>query len=323
MSSRRAVVRAARGAPRRDRPIRLRRLLSAVALAVCVACAALCLVVLAAVVAYIAWNGLPALRLELFTTVPTGDVQAPGGMAHALVGTGILLGMASMVGVPLGVACGVHLAEGTGDRLLRGAVRFACDVLAGVPSIVVGILGYELVVVPIGRYNGIAGAFALAFIMIPIVARATEEMLRLVPDTLREAALALGASRATTLFRVVLPTAFPGVVTGLMLALARVAGETAPLLFTALGSRFLTLDPTQPFPSLTVQIFSWATGPYEAQRQVAWAGMLVLVALVLAVNLLTRGLLARRLAPRGAAQPARATGVAGAVGAAFGVRRAR
>jgi phosphate transport system permease protein len=166
--------------------------------------------------------------------------------------------------------------------------RFVADVLTGVPSIVVGILGYELVVVPMGTYNGYAGALALAFIMIPIIARTTEEMLRLVPQSYREASIALGATKARTIFRVVLPAATGSVVTGIMLAIARVAGETAPLLFTALGSRLLTTDPSRPFPSLTVQIFTYASGPYPEERRLAWAGILVLITLIFVLNLIIR-----------------------------------
>lgn len=270
-----------------------RRAVNALMIAACAACALVLVGTLALVVGYIVQRGAASLDLAFFLQTPTGDVEQPGGMAHALVGTGLLIALASVVGVPLGMACGVYLAELKGDAFLPSIVRFVCDVLAGVPSIVVGVLGYELVVVPIGRYNGVAGAFALAFIMVPIVARTTEEMLLLVPQTLREAAWALGAGQAATLYRVVLPTAFGGVVTGVMLAVARVAGETAPLLFTALGSRFLTLDPTQPFPSLTVQVFTYATGPYAAQQGLAWAGILVLVAALAAVNMVVRALTRR------------------------------
>jgi phosphate transport system permease protein len=161
-------------------------------------------------------------------------------------------------------------------------------VLAGVPSIVVGILGYELVVVPLGHYNGWAGALALAFIMVPIVTRTTEEMLRLVPHSYREAAFALGASKSRTILGVVLPAATGSVVTGIMLAVARVAGETAPLLFTALGSRLLTHNPNEPFPSLTVQIYTYATGPYPEQKRLAWAGILVLISLIFLLNVAIR-----------------------------------
>jgi len=194
------------------------------------------------------------------------------------------------VGIPIGMLAGIYLSEYGQARgvKLAAPVRFLSDVLAGVPSIVVGILGYELVVVPMGHHSGWSGAVALAFIMVPIVARTTEEMLRLVPQSYREASIALGATKARTILRVVLPAATGSVITGIMLAIARIAGETAPLLFTAMGSRLLTLDPNHPFPSLTVQIFQYATGPYAAQKQLAWAGILVLIALIFVLNLLIR-----------------------------------
>jgi phosphate transport system permease protein len=217
--------------------------------------------------------------------IPPGMAGAPGGMRNALVGTGVLIGLASLVGIPIGMLSGVYLAEYDVGSRIATPVRFVADVLAGVPSIVVGILGYELVVRPIGNFNGWAGAFALAFIMVPIVARTTEEMLRLVPGSYREASIALGATKARTILRVVIPTATGSIVTGVMLAIARVAGETAPLLFTALGSRLLTTNPNEPFPSLTVQIFEYARGPYQEEKQMAWAGILVLIGLIFLLNL--------------------------------------
>jgi phosphate transport system permease protein len=272
----------------------------------CSFCAVFIIALLALVTGYLLWLGASSLTLDFFTQTPSGDVNNPGGMKHALFGTALLILMAAGVGIPLGMLTGVYLSEYSGRGLLGTPVRFICDVLAGVPSIVVGILGYELLVVPFSRgemlgiplpwlksmgissYNGFAGAMALAFIMIPIVARTTEEMLRLVPNSYREASIALGASKARTILTVVIPAATGSVVTGIMLAIARVAGETAPLLFTALGSSYLTLDPRQPFPSLTAQIYQYATGPYVGQRQLAWAGILVLIALIFILNLLIR-----------------------------------
>jgi len=226
--------------------------------------------------------------VSFFTTVPTAIPEDPGGMKHAFIGTLMLLAMASAVGVPLGMLAGVFLAEYSVDSKLAAPVRFVADVLAGVPSIVVGILGYELIVVPMGQFSGIAGSLALAFIMIPIVARTTEEMLRLVPGSYREASIALGASKARTILSVVIPSATGSVVTGIMLAIARVAGETAPLLFTAGMSRFLTIDPTQPFPALTTQIYRFVTGPFPAERQLAYAGIVVLIVLIFFINLAIR-----------------------------------
>lgn len=267
---------------------RLRRGRSTAMYALCIAAAVVIIGLLGLVIGYLVWIGGGSISLGLFTRVPSGDVADPGGMKHAIMGTIILIALASVVGIPLGILAGVYLSEYSTERWLVAPVRFVCDVLAGVPSIVVGILGYELLVVPLGHFNGWAGALALAFIMIPIVARTTEEMLRLVPSSYRAASLALGATKSQTIMRVVIPAATGSMITGVMLALARVAGETAPLLFTALGSRLLTINPNQPFPSLTVQIFNWATGPYEAQHRLAYAGILVLVGLLFILNLAIR-----------------------------------
>ncbi len=277
--------------------LRIGKAVSGAAFVLCAACAASIILLLALVSGYLAYIGVSSLSVEFFTLYPTGDTTNPGGMRHAILGTLILISMASAVAVPLGVMTGVYLSEYSERSYLASATRFICDVLSGVPSIVVGILGYELLVVPIGKFNAFAGALALAFIMVPIVARTTEEMLRLVPASYREASIALGATKATTIFKVVLPAAVGPVLTGIMLALARVAGETAPLLFTALGARLLSLqgffsDP-QPFPSLTAQIYVYASGPYVAQRELAWAGIIVLISLIFVINLLIRFAVAR------------------------------
>jgi len=257
-------------------------------LGICVAFTMFILLLLALVTGYLAYKGIGSISWAFFTEVPSGRVDQPGGMRHALVGTLVLVGLASGIGIPIGMLAGVYLAEYSANTWLAQPVRFIADVLTGVPSIVVGILGYELLVVPLGHYNGWAGALALAFIMIPIVARTTEEMLRLVPGSYREASIALGATKARTIMKVVIPAASGSIVTGIMLAIARVAGETAPLLFTALGSQLLTVDPNHAFPSLTVQIYAYASGPYAAQRQLAYAGMIVLIALVFVLNLAIR-----------------------------------
>lgn len=270
-----------------------RRQTSNVMFALSIACAGVILSLLAWVTIYLASKGLGSVSWAFFTQVPTGLVQDPGGMRHAIIGTGILVGLAATVGVPVGILAGVYLSEYRGERWLVTPVRFVADVLTGVPSIVVGILGYELLVVPLGGYSGWAGAMALAFIIIPIVARTSEEMLRLVPKSYREGSLALGATKSQTIVRVVLPAATGSLVTGIMLALARVAGETAPLLFTALGSNQMRLNPDQPFPSLTVQIYTYATGPYPEQKKLAWAGILVLIGLLFVLNLGIRFFAAR------------------------------
>ncbi len=268
---------------------KLARITSSVMYIGCTAASIVILLLLIWITGYLVSIGTASLNLDFFTQVATGDPEAPGGMKHAIRGTIILLAMASMVGVPLGLLTGIYLSEYAADAgLLNTIVRFTADVLTGLPSIIVGIVGYELIVVPMGGYSGYAGAAALAFIMIPIVARTSEEMLRLVPQSYREGSLGLGATKAQTIFRVVLPAAAGSVVTGIMLAFARVAGETAPLLFTALGSRLLSTDPAKPFPSLTLQIYSYATGPYVKERQMAWAGMLVLIAMLFLLNMLIR-----------------------------------
>jgi phosphate transport system permease protein len=270
--------------------VRLARAQSGLMFAICVVFTAIIIGLLALVTGYLVSIGFKSLHLSLFTQlpIPNGMAGYPGGMLNAVVGTLILIGLASVVGIPIGLLCGIYLSEYGANSWLATPTRFIADVLTGVPSIVVGILGYQLVVVPIGHFNGYAGAMALAFIMIPIVARTTEEMLLLVPRSYREASIALGATKARTILVVVLPAATGSLITGAMLAVARVAGETAPLLFTALGSRLLTFNPLQPFPSLTVEIFNDATGPYPEARRLAWAGILVLILLIFVLNVLVR-----------------------------------
>jgi len=208
-------------------------------------------------------------------------------MANAIVGTLILTSLAAMIAVPIGVISGVYMSEYAGTRF-AALVRFAADTLNGVPSIVIGLFAYAVVVVPFKQFSALAGGFALGTMMIPIIARTTEELLLLVPGSMREGALALGATRARAVFSVVLPAALPGIMTGIVLALARIAGETAPLLFTAFNNRFFNIRLTQPLSSLTVQVFTYATGPYEDWHRQAWAGALVLVTIVFACSLAAR-----------------------------------
>jgi phosphate transport system permease protein len=275
----------------------LSRVYSRFMFGVCIAFTALILLVLALVIGYLVSIGWRSVSVAFFTQNPRpyGASGYPGGMLNGLVGTIVLLGLASVIGIPVGIMAGVFLSEYSANSPLASPVRFVADVLAGVPSIVVGILGYELLVVPLGGFNGWAGSLALAFIMIPIVARTTEEMLRLVPKSYREASIALGATKARTILRVVIPAATGGLVTGVMLALARVAGETAPLLFTALGTRLFTLNPNQPFPSLTKQIYDYAMGPYREQKDLAWSGILVLISLIFVLNVIIRFVARKRV----------------------------
>jgi phosphate transport system permease protein len=253
----------------------------------CIASTVAIVGILALVAGYLVSKGAGSLSLSFFTQPPIpSNVGDPIGMKSPLIGTAVLIILASTVGIPLGMLTGIYLSEYSANSFIAGPTRFICDVLTGVPSIVVGILGYELVVRPIGNYNGYAGAFALAFIMVPIIARTTEEMLRLVPNSYREASVALGATKARTIMTVVLPAATGSVITGIMLAIARVAGETAPLLFTVLGVESVSYyNPKEPFPSLTVEVFKFANSPEPSQQKAAWAGMLVLIALIFMLNI--------------------------------------
>jgi phosphate transport system permease protein len=208
-------------------------------------------------------------------------------MANSIVGTLILSGLAALMAVPIGVVSGIYMSEYAGSRL-ASSVRFAADTLNGVPSIVIGLFAYVVAVLPFKQFSALAGGFALGIMMIPIIARTTEELLLLVPGTMREGALALGATRARAVFSVVLPAALPGIVTGVVLALARIAGETAPLLFTAFNNAYFSTSLRQPISSLTVQVYTYATGPYEDWHRQAWAGALTLVTMVLFCSLLAR-----------------------------------
>jgi phosphate transport system permease protein len=269
---------------RRDRR---RRIVSAVFSGLCGAAVLLALVPLAFILVYLLQKGIGALHWSFFFQNPKPVGETGGGFANAIVGTLILIGLASLLAVPVGVASGIYASEYRGSRL-AAAIRFSADVLNGVPSIVVGIFAYSVVVLPVRRFSALAGGFALGVMMIPIIARTTEELLLLVPGSMREGALALGATRARAVFSVILPAALPGIVTGVVLALARIAGETAPLLFTALNNRFFTTKLTQPIATLTVQVYAYATGPYDDWHRQAWAGALVLVAIVLVCSLLAR-----------------------------------
>jgi len=239
------------------------------------------------ILGFLVVQGAPALSLTFFTHLPKPVGEPGGGMGNAIVGTVILLGLATCLGLPLGILGGVYLSESR-DRQLPWLVRFLADVLNGVPSIVIGIFAYTLVVLPMRRFSALAGGFALAVIMLPIVLRTTEEMVRLVPASLREAALALGIPQWKVVLRVVLPTARAGIITGVMVAVARIAGETAPLLFTAFGNRFWQHGLDQPIAALPLQIFAYAIAPYDDWRRQAWAGALVLIALILVTSLVAR-----------------------------------
>ena len=231
--------------------------------------------------------GASSISVEFFTRMPAPVGQAGGGMANAIVGTLVLIGIASAVGLPVGVGAGLYLAERRGTRLAI-VVRFLSDVLNGLPSIVMGIFAWQFLVRPVGHFSALAGGIALGAMMIPLVSRTTEEMIGLVPVSLREAALALGYSRWRTSLAVVLRTALPGIVTGALVAIARIAGETAPLLFTALGNQFWSVQLDEPIAALPLQLFTYAISPYDEQHALAWAGALVLIAIVLVISLAAR-----------------------------------
>ncbi len=273
--------------------LRRRKLVSAAMTGACALAVLVALVPLASILVFIVARGLSSLDWDFFTKLPKPTGEAGGGMANAIAGSAKLILLASLVAVPVGVLAGLYVAEYRGRRL-ASAVRFAADVLNGIPSIVVGIFAYGTVVLPMHRFSAIAGAVALAIMMVPLVARTTEEMVLLVPEMLREGGMALGATRTQVAFSLVLPAALPGILTGVLVAVARIAGETAPLLFTSFNNQFWSSRIDQPTASLTVQIYSYAISPYDDLHRQAWAGALVLVVLILAVSLLAR-LFTRRL----------------------------
>jgi phosphate transport system permease protein len=240
---------------------------------------------------FILWHlveaGASSLSIDFFTRMPQPVGEAGGGMANAIVGTLILVLIASAVGLPVGIGAGLYLAERRGT-LLATTVRFLSDVLNGLPSVVIGIFAWQFLVRPVGHFSALAGGIALGAMMIPLVTRATEEMIRLVPIALREAALALGYARWRTSLVVVLRTALPGIVTGALVAVARIAGETAPLLFTAFGNQFWSVSLAHPTAALPLQIFTYAISPYDEWHSLAWAGALVLIGIVLVISLLAR-----------------------------------
>jgi len=250
------------------------------------AAAGLVVLPLLLILAFLLWQGVSAVNVDFFTHLPRPVGEVGGGMANAIVGTLILLVLAAALGLPVGILGGLYLAESR-DRRLPWIARFLADVLNGVPSII-GIFAYTIIVLPMRRFSALAGGFALAVIMLPIVVRTSEELVRLVPASLREAALALGIPQWKVLLRVVLPTARAGIITGVMVAIARVAGETAPLLFTAFGNRFWHQGLDQPIAALPLQIFAYAIAPYDDWHRQAWAGALVLIGLVFIVSFAAR-----------------------------------
>ena len=256
-----------------------RRIANAVFVASSGLAATLVLAPLAAIFGYLVYKGVGAINLDFLTHTPRPVGEAGGGMANAIVGSLIILGMGSLIGVPLGIGSGIYMAEFGHGRYVT-FVRFTADVLNGIPSIVVGIAVYAMVVLPQQHFSALSGGVALGIMMIPTIARTTEEMLLMVPNTIREAALGLGIPQWRATLRVTLRTASKGVITGAMLAFARVAGETAPLLFTAFGNQFWSVNPNQPIAALPIQIFAYAISPFDEWHRQAWAGALILIVLI-------------------------------------------
>jgi phosphate transport system permease protein len=269
-----------------------RKVLNAAMLSVTGLCALLVVSVLFVILGYLGWNGARSLHWSFFTNLPVAEGETGGGIANAIVGSGKLLLLSAMVGVPIGLLGAIYIAEFAGNTM-SFFVRYAADLLNGVPSIVMGIFAYTVVVIPMHHFSALAGGFALGVMMVPIILRSCEEFLRAVPTSLREGAMAVGASKWRTIATVVVPAAAGGIITAILLALARVAGETAPLLFTALGNQYWSQGWNHPTASLPVIIYTYAISAYDDWHQQAWAAGLVLLALVLVTNLLTRLLLSR------------------------------
>jgi phosphate transport system permease protein len=265
---------------------RIRRSTSGMMTSLTAICTIAAVGILLVILAYIAMQGITSLSFTFLTDSPK-PVGEGGGIGNAILGSVVLLLLAAAIGLPIGIAIGIYLSE-FGSGKFGSLVRFVVDTLTGIPSIVTGVFVYTIVVLPLKHFSALAGGIALAMIMIPIVARTTEEMIRLVPHSLREGALALGAPQWRVTLGVVVPAAASGIATGAMLAIARISGETAPLLFTAFGSRFFSYYLDQPIASLTVQIYNYAISPYDEWHAQAWAATLVLMTLILSINIAVR-----------------------------------
>jgi phosphate transport system permease protein len=275
--------------------LRWRKFVSGFMLTMTGVCAVVAVSVLFLILGYLVYNGGTSINWDFFTKLPASVGEAGGGMANAIVGSAKLLLLASLIGVPIGFFGGIYLSEFSGHKVAY-VVRYAADLLNGVPSIVIGIFAYAVAVLPFKHFSTVAGSFALGIMMIPITLRSTEEFLHGVPRELREGSMALGASKWTTIIRVVVPAAYRGIMTAILLALARVAGETAPLLFTALGNRYWSPGWNQPTASLPVMIYTYANSAYEDWHRQAWAAGLVLLGLILMVNIVARVILSRGVA---------------------------
>lgn len=264
-----------------------RKIKSRVMLILCYLAASIAILPLLYIFFYTTMQGASSLNIAFFTELPKPVGESGGGMANAIVGTLVLVGLGSVIGIPVGVMAGIYVTEYS-KNVFANIIKFVTDVLSGIPSIIIGIFAYGLIVIPMKSFSAYAGGFALGVLMIPTITRITEEMLKLVPHTLREAALALGIPRWKTTIKIVLRTAQSGIITGILLAVARAAGETAPLLFTSFGNSFWSSSLDSPMASIPVQIFNYAISPYEEWHRKAWAGAFVLITLVFIVSLIVR-----------------------------------
>ena len=276
----------------------LRRLVSNVMVGLMILAVVVALLPLFFILFDLVIQGAGSLSVAFFTRMPAPAGEMGGGVAHAIVGTLLIVGTASLIGLPVGIAAGIYCAEYPGSRL-TWTTRFVADVLNGTPSIVVGVFAWAWIVATQKHFSAVAGSAALAMLMIPMVLRTTEEMIKLVPNSLREAALALGYPRWRTSLAIVVRTTMPGIVTGSLLAVARIAGETAPLLFTALGSQYMSLDLNQPMAALPLTVFTYATGPYEEWHRYAWAAALELILVVFVLSVGARLAIRRRFSLNG------------------------
>lgn len=270
-----------------------RRLINRLMSGLCIAAAGLAILVLALILGYTLARGIAFLNLDFLTQAAKPVGEAGGGMRNEIFGTLILISLASILALPIGLMAGIFVTEFASQRMAY-AVKFAADILAGIPSIVVGVFAYAILVRPMHSYSALSAGVALAIIMVPVVARTAEESLRLVPNSMREAALALGITRSRAVVGVILPGALTGIITGIMLAVARIAGETAPLIFTALGSSFGVQGLLKPIGAIPLQIFRYAMSPYPDWQQQAWAGAFLLTLLVLGISIIVRRLSNRR-----------------------------
>jgi len=283
----RPSVRQREAAARTSRTLRRRRIVNNCMVGLLTLSAVIATLPLLFILFHLAKSGASSLSWSFFTNDPVSVGEAGGGMANGIIGTFIVVGIALAIGLPIGIGAGLYVSERKGTRLAT-IVRFLADVLNGLPSIVMGIFAWQMLVRPVGHFSAIAGGVALAAMLVPMLTRTTEEMVALVPHALREAALALGYSRARTGLTIVLRTATTGIVTGALVAMARIAGETAPLIFTALGNQFRSYSLFKPIAAMPLQIFQYAVSPYEEWHQLAWAGALTLIALVLTISIVAR-----------------------------------